>query len=74
MSNHHQTHVGIGAIGGLAYYGYTHPIDKEDYRSGMGEATPLELETLTPAQIAAHTFLLNRTMSRATGWLMRRQV
>ena len=43
--------LGIVAIGGLLWYGYKYPWDKEAYIQSMEEPTAYELETLTPKQV-----------------------
>ena len=43
--------LGIVARGGLLWYGYKYPWDKEAYIQSMEKPTAYELETLTPKQV-----------------------
>lgn len=42
---------GLVTVGGLLWYGYTFPYDKESYIQSLDKPTAYELETLTPKQV-----------------------
>ena len=51
--------VAVAASGGVLWYAYTHPFDRETYIQSLSNPTAYEMEGLTPKQVFAVAWVGN---------------